>query len=85
MFACVDTQRKILQRGAFAANYRNVFQFQQRRHALVYRQRCCAASIDVFVRTAPAFHPRPELRAPGAQDSLGCRAFEATTWAPDLR
>jgi hypothetical protein len=75
MLAGIDAKGDILQCGAFTANHRNIFQFQQRRHALVYRQRCSAASTDGFVRSTPAFHPHPELRASGAQDSLGCRAF----------
>ena len=33
-----DAQRNILQRRAVAAHHRNIFKFQQRRHALVYRQ-----------------------------------------------
>ena len=33
-----DAQRNILQRRAIATHNRNIFKFQQRRHALVYRQ-----------------------------------------------
>jgi hypothetical protein len=38
MLSGFDAQRNILQRRAIATHNRNIFKFQQRRHALVYRQ-----------------------------------------------
>jgi hypothetical protein len=57
MLACIDAKREILQRDAFTANYRNIFQFQQRRHALVYRQRCSARIQRCIRQEYAGFHP----------------------------